>query len=105
MTATLNWGMLRGRVTVNIAHGIPSLYRANRADKVWSPADFAAIKPHCSKELDWAIRFASLTGFRLGDLVNVCWDHTGGEEHHLHHLEEVTACCGANFRGTPGTSG
>ena len=79
LSTLLGWAVVRGRLTLNVAHGIPLLYRVNRADKVWSEADFAAIKPHCSTELDWAIRFASLTGFRLGDLVKVGWDDIGGK--------------------------
>ena len=77
LSTLLGWALVRGRLTINVAQGIPMLYRADRADKVWSIADFAAIKPHCSKELDWAIRLASLTGLRLGDLVDVLWDHVG----------------------------
>lgn len=77
LSTLLNWAVVRGRLTINVAKGIPQLYRADRADKVWLEADFAAIKPHCSKELDQAIRLASLTGLRLGDLVDIQWSHIG----------------------------
>lgn len=78
MLATiLAWGVLHGRINRNVAAGIPMLYSANRADVIWSDADWTAIKPHCSKQLWHALRFASLTGLRLGDLVDVGWEHVG----------------------------
>jgi len=77
LSTLLSWALIRGRLSVNVAQGIPLLYRANRADKIWTAADFATIKPFCSKELDHAIRLASWTGLRLGDLVNVRWEHIG----------------------------
>lgn len=78
MLATLlAWGVDDARLAINVAAGIPMLYKSDRADVVWLESDFATIKPHCSTQLWSAIRFASLTGFRLGDLVDVEWSHVG----------------------------
>lgn len=78
MLATLlAWGVTNGKLRNNVASGIPMLYSANRAAIIWTDADMAAIEPHCSKELWQAIRLASMTGFRLGDLVDVSWEHVG----------------------------
>lgn len=78
MLATLlSWGMTEGLITRNVATGIPMLYKAERAAIIWLDADWTAIKPHCSAELWQALRLASLTGFRLGDLVNVTVEHIG----------------------------
>lgn len=78
MLATLlSWGMTEGLITRNVAAGIPLLYSANRAAIIWTEADWSAIESHCSTELWQALRLASLTGFRLGDLVEVGWEHVG----------------------------
>ncbi|HEX7820418.1 MAG TPA: hypothetical protein VF463_07345, partial [Sphingobium sp.] len=77
LSTLLSWGVTEGKMRHNVATGIPMLYSANRAVIIWTAEDMAAIEPHCSKELWQAIRLASMTGFRLGDLVDVGWQHVG----------------------------
>jgi integrase len=73
----LQWGLERGRVGINIAHGIPLLHHADRSESIWTDAHWEAIRPHASKELWSALQLASLTGLRLGDLVKLDWSHVG----------------------------
>lgn len=73
----LSWAVTEGYLTRNIAGGIPMLYRANRADIIWTDQDWAALKPYCSTQLWQGLRLAALTGLRLGDLIKVNWEHVG----------------------------
>ena len=75
LSTLLSWGVTNGKLRHNVAMGIPMLYSANRASIIWTDADWQAIEPHCSKGLWHAIRLASMTGLRLGDLVKVEWKH------------------------------
>lgn len=77
LATVLSWGMIEGKLSRNVASGIPMLYSADRAAIIWTEADKQAIQPHCSKELWQALRLASMTGLRLGDLVSVGWEHVG----------------------------
>lgn len=78
----LKFGRLRGRVKVNVAEGIPHLYKGgDRADIIWTQDDMEAFKKAAIElkrpSLYDGLRLASLTGFRLSDLVSVTWDHLG----------------------------
>jgi integrase len=73
----LSWGHERGMLTLNILAGVAKLYRVDRSDIVWTAEDFAKLKPHASKELWLAVRLASLTGLRLGDLTRLKWSDVG----------------------------
>lgn len=78
----LKFGRLRGRVRVNVAEGIPRLYKGgDRAEIIWTDADMeafriAAIEAKRPNLYD-GLRLAALTGFRLADLVSLTWDHLG----------------------------
>ena len=72
----LKFGRLHGRVTINVADGVPRLYRGgNRADIVWTAEDIDRFCWHTIKSdrphLIDAIWLASLTGLRRADLVTV----------------------------------
>lgn len=80
--ALLKFAMLRGKLAINIAAGIPSLYKGGqRAEIVWTEAEIdrfheAALllgKPYASDGL----RLAAATGLRRDDLVTLTWDHVG----------------------------
>lgn len=73
MGTLLEHGLQCGQLAINVAHGIPTLHRANRADIVWTDTDWATID--ASPELMDALLLCSMTGFRLGDLVAVEWSH------------------------------
>ncbi len=73
----LNWAMQRGQISINVGAGIPKLHHANRADQVWEQSDMDAFEPQATPQLWRAIKLASLTGLRLGDLLKLSWDHIG----------------------------
>lgn len=78
----LKFGRLRGRVRVNVAEGIPHLYKGgDRADIIWTAADIEAFRIAAIEAkrpgLYDGLRLAALTGLRLADLVSLTWDHLG----------------------------
>lgn len=88
MLATLlGYGVQLGRLTINVAAGIPALYASDRSDVIWTDADWQAIqgtvkagkveKPIASVELMQMLRLGALTGMRLGDLVTLDWSEVG----------------------------
>ena len=68
-----------GRLASNPCLGMKSLYRSNRADLIWTDADIATLKRHCSPEIAHAVDLAAHTGLRLGDLVRLSWSHVGDD--------------------------
>lgn len=79
MSILLEWGKQRGQLTANIAHDIKGLHSADRSEIIWEQHHWDAIERHASAPLMNALRFASMTGFRLGDLVNIEWGHVQGK--------------------------
>ena len=77
LSTVLSWSATEGLINRNVAAGIPMLYKSDRSLIIWTDVDWQAIEPHCSVELWQALRFAGLTGFRLGDLVDVAVEHVG----------------------------
>lgn len=79
MATLLAWGVDRGRLAINVAAGIKTLHRVNRAERIWEERHWKAVEaikdfpPHVMR----ALRLASLTGLRLGDLVRVSWEQVG----------------------------
>lgn len=76
----LEFGRLRGLVTVNIAGGIPTLYRsAQRAEIIWTDDDFAVWNSH--DKVNQALRdvaaLAAQTGLRRADLIGLTWIEIG----------------------------
>ncbi len=76
----LEFARLRGQVTVNIATGIPTLYRnAQRAEIIWTEQDFATWNSH--DKVNQALRdvaaLAAHTGLRRADLIGLTWDEIG----------------------------
>lgn len=74
LARVLAWGVQRGWVMHNPAASMPSLYKADRADIIWTDDEIAAVaakmKPHVAR----AFRLAALTGLARGDLVSLRWD-------------------------------
>lgn len=82
LRALLEFGRLRGRVTINVATGIPSLYRnGQRAEIVWTDDDIqrfiVAANDLGRGYIADGIRLAALTGLRRADLVSLEWGHVG----------------------------
>lgn len=80
LTRLLEFGRLRGQVTVNIASGIPTLYRsAQRAEIIWTDEDFATWNSH--KKVVQSLRdvaaLAAQTGLRRADLIGLTWSEIG----------------------------
>ena len=78
----LEFGRLRGRVTLNAAEKIPTLYRnGQRANIIWTEEDMMRFT-ETAKQLDRmhvvdGLRLAALTGLRRADLVTLQWDQIG----------------------------
>lgn len=82
----LEFGRLRGMITINAASRIPSLYRNGaRAEIIWTDNDierFVAIATtQGAIHIADGLRLAALTGLRRQDLVTLTWDQVG--EHAL----------------------
>ena len=85
MATVLGWAQGEGLISVNIAAGIRQLHHVNKSDQVWETRHWDAMQ--ASKDaagrslytdhLDRALRLASLTGLRLGDLVRLTWNDVG----------------------------
>lgn len=78
----LEFGRLRGRLAVNVAEKIPTIYRpAGRAEIIWTTEDldrFAASAVALNRPLVAdAVRLACLTGLRKADLVALTWAQVG----------------------------
>ena len=62
----------------NPAAGMPSIYKADRADVVWEDHEIDAVaaemKPHAAR----AFKLAAWTGLARGDLVTLRWDEIKG---------------------------
>ena len=74
LSRALEYGRLRGKVSINVAKGIPTIYKGgDRAAIIWTDDDFA--KARKSKKFTQAlldvIKMASMSGLRRGDLVKV----------------------------------
>jgi integrase len=75
----LKFGLLRGRVLINAAEGVPTLYKGGkRAEIVWTEEDIERFA-QAAKRLDKlhvldGLRLCALTGLRREDLVTVTLD-------------------------------
>jgi integrase len=76
LSRLLEWGRLRARVRLNVAEGVPQLYKgADRSTIIWTPEDYdrftwAAGKLDLPQALD--VRdLGGLTGFRRADLAGL----------------------------------
>jgi len=80
LSRLLEFGRLRGQVTVNIATGIPTLYRnAQRAEIIWTEADFKVWNEHddVHQSIRDVVTLAAATGLRRADLIGLTWDEIG----------------------------
>ena len=82
LSRLLEWGRLRARVTLNVASGVPQLYRgADRSSIIWTEEDMARFR-HSALALGLGhvgdvLELAALTGFRRADLAAVTFDEVG----------------------------
>jgi integrase len=78
----LDYARLRGLVRINVATGVPTLYKgADRADIIWTEPDIVAFTARAVQDkrehvVD-GLRLAAVTGLRREDLVTLTWDQVG----------------------------
>lgn len=82
LKALLKFLRLRGRVTINVADGIPQLWKGgDRAEIIWTEDDIARFTAVAIEEgrphLIDGLRLAAETGLRRADLVSLTWAHLG----------------------------
>jgi integrase len=73
----LNHAVDRGDISVNVLAGVRTLYRATRADIIWTEEDIAKLAQHASRAVMQAVRLAACTGLRREDLVKLTWSAIG----------------------------
>ena len=83
LSRLLDWGRLRARIRVNVAAGIPNLYRgADRAEIIWTPGDIDAFCRSAlmldAPLLTDALFLAAWTGMRVADLAAVTFAECAG---------------------------
>jgi integrase len=70
----LAWARLHGEVTVNLASGIPRLYRpGGRAEIIWHEDEITRFCTAAPRPVADGMRLAALTGLRRADLVGLSW--------------------------------
>jgi integrase len=74
----LSWGADRGLVAANPCERGGRLYRASRADKIWTYDDEAAFLAKAPKHLHLSLLLALWTGQRQGDLLRLPWSAYDG---------------------------
>ncbi|RSU58055.1 tyrosine-type recombinase/integrase [Sphingobium yanoikuyae] len=82
LKALLKFGILMGRVRLNVAEDIPQLYKGGGRDEIiWTADDVdrftkAAIEDGAEHIVD-GLRLAAVTGLRRADLVSLTWRQVG----------------------------
>jgi integrase len=75
----LSWAEERGLITTNPLIKSGKLYRASRADKIWTADDEATFNRNASPALRLALLLVLWTGQRQGDLLRLTWPQYDGE--------------------------
>jgi integrase len=73
LSTLLHWAMDRTEIRKNVSAGVPHLHKVNRADLVWEPRHWEAVKA-VPGHIHRALVLASLTGLRQGDLLALAWE-------------------------------
>lgn len=76
LSTLLGWALESGLVSINVAAGIRHLHSVNKAEQVWEERHWLAMTDAPGHLLD-ALKLASMTGLRLGDLVRLDWSQVG----------------------------
>lgn len=70
----IRWGKQRGYIRGdNPAADVPHLHKANRADLIWEPRHWEAVKD-APGHIRRVLTLGSLTGLRIGDLLRLAWE-------------------------------
>lgn len=78
LSIILEWGRDRGWITANHSTRPKKLYRADRSEKLWRPADLNAFRRVASSEMRLALEMALWTGQRQSDLLKLKWSSYDG---------------------------
>lgn len=89
LSRLLSYAVGEGHIQANPCKGIPSLYKVNRTELIWTEQDIQKLCAVASPEIGWAVRLAALTGQRQGDLLKMAWSHVG-----THSIEFTTGKSG-----------
>lgn len=75
MTTLLNWGVENGKLRQHQCHNIELLHHADKSHEIWEDRHWKAVESQKGfpAHMMTALRLASLTGLRLGDLVALEW--------------------------------
>lgn len=76
LSTILGWAHQRGMIAGNIAAGLGTLHRVNRADLIWEDRHWEAVKD-VPKHIMTALRLGQMTGLRMGDLLRLDWSQVG----------------------------
>ncbi|PNU04563.1 tyrosine-type recombinase/integrase [Novosphingobium guangzhouense] len=79
LARSISWALDRGLVPVNPCERPGRLYRAARAENVWTDADEAAFHAKAPDHLRLALTLALWTGQRQGDLLRLQWAAYDGQ--------------------------
>lgn len=71
----LNWGVENGKLEKHLCHRIELLHSADKSEEIWEDRHWQAVREvkDFPAHIMTALRLASLTGLRLGDLVRLDW--------------------------------
>lgn len=78
LSRLMSFAVAEGALKLNPCMGIPTLYRGNRSELIWTDADLAAFFAAASPEMVWAFKLAMFTGLRQTDLLKLSWTHVKG---------------------------
>lgn len=71
----LNWASENGKLERHFCHGIELLHSTDKSEQIWEDRHWKAVEAveEFPAHVMTALRLASLTGLRLGDLVHLEW--------------------------------
>lgn len=75
LVTILNWATENGKLERHFCHGIELLHSADKSELIWEDRHWKAVEgvKDFPAHIMTALRLASLTGLRLGDLVHLEW--------------------------------
>src|SRR5262249_14276375 len=79
LARVLSWGLNRALVPANPCEKGGRLYRATRADKIWTADDEATFLARAPQHLHLPLTLALWTGQRQGDLLRLPWSAYDGK--------------------------
>ena len=77
LSRVLSFIVAEGALQLNPCEGIPNVYRASRADIIWTSDDLETLCKVASPQVARAARLAAHTGLRLGERLRLSWSHVG----------------------------